>query len=68
MAEAANMVNFEPLRCQRCNKPIGYVKIVAKSSLEAKPNIDNLLLDATCLECGGTGFYSVEHISEISMF
>ncbi len=63
------MANLGPLRCQRCNKPIGYIRIVAKSSLDSRPDIDNLRLDATCMECGGaSGFYRREAINETLMF
>jgi hypothetical protein len=46
------------LRCEKCGKPIGYVSVTAKSFLESRPDLDNVRVVGTCLDCrGGTGFY-----------
>jgi hypothetical protein len=46
------------LRCGKCGKPIGYVTISAKSFLESRPDLDNVQVSGTCLDCrGGSGFY-----------
>jgi len=45
------MSESEPLRCQRCGKPIGYVAVSAKSFLVTNPNVDNVKLTATCVDC-----------------
>jgi hypothetical protein len=58
MTEGANMVGSTPLRCQRCGKPIGYVTVTVKSSLQTKPDLDNVKVVGTCMDCtGGSGFY-----------
>jgi len=52
------MVGSSPLRCQRCGKLIGYVSVAAKNLLETKPDLDNIAVQCTCIECSGrTGFY-----------
>ena len=47
------MSESEPLRCQKCGKPVGYVTVTAKSFLVAKPAVDNVKLVATCMDCSG---------------
>jgi len=52
------MVGSSPLRCKRCGKLIGYVSVAVKNPLETKPDLDNISVQGTCVECaGGTGFY-----------
>jgi hypothetical protein len=52
------MSEKNPLRCQKCGKPIGYVTLTPKSVLEQKPNLGNVRVVATCIDCwGGMGFY-----------
>ena len=52
------MSKSEPLKCQKCGKPLGYVSVTAKSVLAAKPQVDNVKLAATCIDCtGGNSFY-----------
>jgi hypothetical protein len=46
------------LKCEKCGKPVAYVSVTAKSLLESKPDVDNVNVSATCMDCrGGTGFY-----------
>ena len=45
------MSESKPLRCQKCGKPIGFVTLSAKSFLVANPDMDNVKLTATCMDC-----------------
>ncbi len=47
------MNEAKPLRCKRCGKPIGYVKVIIKSFLVPQPALNNVQLVATCMECSG---------------
>jgi hypothetical protein len=43
------------LKCEKCGKPIAYVSISAKSMLDSKPDLDNVAVSGTCMECQGQG-------------
>jgi hypothetical protein len=52
------MSGSQPLKCQKCGKPVGYVTVTAKGFLAAKPSVENVKLIATCMECSkGNRFY-----------
>jgi len=52
------MADSKPLKCQKCGKPVGYVLVTAKSFLVSTQTLDNIKIDATCLDCSGkTSFY-----------
>jgi hypothetical protein len=57
------------LKCGKCGKPVAYVSVNAKSFLESRPDLDNVAVSGTCMECSGhTGFYQrnfLEQTSEI---
>ncbi len=53
------MSENKPLRCQKCGKPLGYVTITPKSFLETKPDLNNVRIAGTCMDCrAGRNFYS----------
>jgi hypothetical protein len=41
----------EPVRCQKCGKPIGYVTILSKGLLGMKQPIQNIKIVAICMDC-----------------
>ena len=52
------MIASKPLKCKKCGKPVAYVTVAAKSFIEAKPEVDNVKLVATCIDCSnGNSFY-----------
>ena len=61
------MTEGKQLKCQKCGKPIGFITVTAKSPLEARPNLDNIRIGGTCMECLGyrTGFYSQKGLTQL---
>ena len=61
------MADGKQLKCQKCGKPIGFITVTAKSALEARPNLDNIRVAGTCMECLGyrTGFYSQKPLGQL---
>ncbi len=46
------------LKCEKCGKPVAYISLKARDFFELKPNLDNVVVSGTCLECqSGSGFY-----------
>jgi hypothetical protein len=46
------------LKCEKCGKSVAYVSVTAKNFLESKPDLDNVAVSCTCMECSGQGgFY-----------
>ena len=41
----------EPVRCQKCRKPIGYVTVLAKGMMGLQQPIHNVKIIAICMEC-----------------
>jgi hypothetical protein len=41
----------EPVRCQKCGKPIGYVTVLAKGLTSFQQPIQNVKIVAICMEC-----------------
>jgi hypothetical protein len=41
----------EPVRCQKCGKPLGYVTVVAKGLTPFQQPLQNVKLVAVCMEC-----------------
>ncbi len=44
------MTEAEPVRCQKCGKPVGYVTVLAKGLRFQQP-IQNVKVIAICMEC-----------------
>jgi hypothetical protein len=45
------MSNAQPVRCQKCGKPIGYVTVLAKGVLGLQQPLQNVKVVAICMEC-----------------
>ncbi|MCW4004266.1 MAG: hypothetical protein NWE95_10190 [Candidatus Bathyarchaeota archaeon] len=45
------MNDSQPLRCQKCKKPIGYVTSLAKGLLGFQQPVTNVKLVGICMEC-----------------
>jgi hypothetical protein len=45
------MSNAEPVRCQKCGKPVGYVTVLAKGLLGLQQPLQNVKVVAVCMEC-----------------
>jgi hypothetical protein len=41
----------EPVRCQKCGKPIGYVTILTRGLTSFQQPIKNVKIIAICMEC-----------------
>ena len=41
----------EPVRCQKCGKPIGYVTGLSKGLLGMQQPIQNIKIVAICMDC-----------------
>jgi hypothetical protein len=41
----------EPVRCQKCGKPIGYVTVLARGLASFQQPIQNVKIVAICMEC-----------------
>ena len=41
----------EPLRCQKCGNPIGYVTVLAKGLTSFQQPIQNVKIIGICMEC-----------------
>lgn len=44
-------INSEPVRCQKCGKPIGYVTVLSKGLLGMQQPMQNVKIVAICMEC-----------------
>lgn len=45
------MSNANPLRCQKCGKPLGYVTVLAKGITSLVQPLQDVKLVAICMEC-----------------
>ena len=43
--------NSEPVRCQKCGKPLGYVTVLARGMTSFQQPIRNVKIVAICMEC-----------------
>ena len=41
----------EPVRCQKCGKPVGYITILSKGLLGMQQPIENVKIVAICMDC-----------------
>jgi hypothetical protein len=41
----------EPVRCQKCGKPVGYITILSKGLLGMQQPIKNVKIVAVCMDC-----------------
>ena len=41
----------EPVRCQKCGKPIGYVTVLARGFASFQQPLQNVKIVAICMEC-----------------
>jgi len=41
----------EPVRCQKCRTPIGYITILGKGLLSMQQPIHNVKIIAICMDC-----------------
>jgi DNA-directed RNA polymerase subunit N (RpoN/RPB10) len=41
----------EPVRCQKCGKPIGYVTLLARGLTSFQQPIQNVKIIAICMDC-----------------
>jgi hypothetical protein len=41
----------EPVRCQKCRKPIGYITVLAKGLTSFQQPIQNVKIVAVCMDC-----------------
>jgi hypothetical protein len=55
------MSESKPLKCQKCGKLIGYITVSAESLLVTKPDVDNVKLTATCIDCSGQNSFYIRN-------
>jgi hypothetical protein len=41
----------EPVRCQKCGKPVGYITILSEGLLGMQQQIENVKIVAICMDC-----------------
>jgi hypothetical protein len=45
-------INYsEPVRCQKCGKPIGYITVLARGLISFQQPIQNVKIIAICMDC-----------------
>lgn len=45
------MNDAQPVRCQKCGKPIGYVTVLGKGLMGLQQPVPNVKIVAICMEC-----------------
>ena len=45
------MSGSQPVRCQKCGKPVGYVTVLARGVLGLQQPLQNVKVVAICMEC-----------------
>jgi hypothetical protein len=45
------MRESQPVRCQKCRKPVGYITLLTKGLMGIQQPIHNIKIVAICLEC-----------------
>ena len=45
------MSSAQPVRCQKCGKPVGYVTVLAKGMLGLQQPLQNVKVVAICMDC-----------------
>ncbi len=45
------MNDSQPVRCQKCGKPIGYITLLAKGLMGLQQPIHNCKIIAICMNC-----------------
>jgi hypothetical protein len=45
------MVRSNPVLCQKCGKPVGYITVLAKGLTRFQLPLGNLKIVAVCMEC-----------------
>ena len=48
--EVTQMTDQQPVRCQKCGKPIGYITVQARTLLGTQPIQDTKIV-AVCVNC-----------------
>jgi hypothetical protein len=47
------MACSNPVRCQKCGKPVGYVTVLQKGLLGLQQPVENVKVVAVCMDCAG---------------
>ena len=47
------MSDAQPVRCQKCGKPVGYISVVSKGLMGMPQRLDNVKIVAICMDCYG---------------
>ncbi|MFB3887901.1 MAG: hypothetical protein ACE14S_00290 [Candidatus Bathyarchaeia archaeon] len=45
------MSDAQPVRCQKCGKPVGYVTVLAKGLIGMQQRLENVKVVAVCMDC-----------------
>ena len=45
------MRESQPVQCQKCRKPVGYVTLLTKGLMGVQKPIHNIKIVAICMEC-----------------
>jgi hypothetical protein len=45
------MSDRQPVRCQKCGKPVGYVTVLAKGLMGMQQRVENVMIVAICMDC-----------------
>jgi|WetSurMetagenome_2_1015567.scaffolds.fasta_scaffold30247_1 hypothetical protein len=49
--ESEDMTNSEPVRCQKCGKPVGFITILSKGLTGFQQPLENAKIVAICMDC-----------------
>ena len=44
-------MSTQPVRCQKCGKPVGYITVLSKGLMGMQQKFENLKIVAICMEC-----------------
>jgi DNA-directed RNA polymerase subunit N (RpoN/RPB10) len=44
-------MSTQPVRCQKCGKPVGYITVLSKGLMGMQQKLENLKIVAICMEC-----------------
>jgi hypothetical protein len=45
------MSSSQPVRCQKCGKPVGYVTVLAEGLMGMQQRLEHIKLVAICMDC-----------------
>jgi hypothetical protein len=53
------MSEANPVKCQKCGKPVGYIKVVPSGFLQTQSPVEGVKIVAVCMNCHGQRKFTV---------